>query len=346
MQRRTVEVYCCPYTKEPLRLVESAANGSAVLSGTLVSGGGRSYPIEDGIAFLIDPQDELLGEEEKRENAYYQATSQAYDDILDWVFRSFHEDEETVRGKMIGLLELKPNARVLETGAGTCRDSVHIARGLGADGEFYVQDLSSRMLALGRERLESGGGRPPSRCRKEYFVGNAANLPFPDGFFDAAFHFGGLNLFTDKKKTIAEMARVVRVGGKVVFGDEGVAPWLRGTPHGDILMNSNKLYCYTAPLDCLPQTARDAGVRWLLGEAYWLIDFRVADGPPLLDLDLPILGRRGGSHRTRYYGVLEGVTVEAKQMAEKAAQESGLTLHEWLDRAVRAAANGAAARAA
>ena len=74
------------------------------------------------------------------------------------------------------------------------------------------------------------------------------------------------------------------------------------TPHGDILMNSNKLYCYAAPLDCLPQTARDAGVRWLLGEAYWLIDFRVADGPPPLDLDLPILGRRGGTHRVRRVG--------------------------------------------
>jgi hypothetical protein len=145
-------------------------------------------------------------------------------------------------------------------------------------------------------------------------------------------------LFTDQALAIAEMARVVRVGGKVVFGDEGVAPWLREKPHGQILMNSNRLYKYTPPMDKLPECASDACVRWFLGNAYYTIDFRVGDGPPRLDLDLPVLGRRGGTHRTRHYGVLEGVTPEAKAMAERAAKASGLSMHEWLDRAVRTAA--------
>ena len=261
---------------------------------------------------------------------------------MDWVYKSFYEDEESVRSKVIDLLELNPAVRVLETGAGTCRDSVHILRRLGAEGELYAQDLSPQMLVLGRKRVEeSKTGRGP-RPRTEFFVGNAAHLPFPDGFFDSAFHFGGINLFTDRKAAIAEMARVVRVGGKVVFGDEGVAPWLRQTLHGEILMNSNKLYRFEPPMECLPECARDAAVRWFLGNAYYMVDFRVADGPPRLDLDLPIVGRRGGTHRTRYYGALEGVTVEAKALAEKAARDSGFTLHEWLDRAVRAAATGRA----
>lgn len=58
----------------------------------------------------------------------------------------------------------------------------------------------------------------------EFSVGNASYLPFPDGFFDAAYHFGGLNLFTDKKRALAEMTRVVKRGGKVVAADEGLAP--------------------------------------------------------------------------------------------------------------------------
>jgi SAM-dependent methyltransferase len=160
-------------------------------------------------------------------------------------------------------------------------------------------------------------------------------LPFPDGYFDSAFHFGGLNLFSDKRQAILEMARVVRVGGRVVVGDEGLAPWLRETEYGKILMNSSTLYAYSAPLDCVPPGARNAAVRWFLGNAYYLIDFEVGTGTPRIDLDLPINGRRGGTHRTRYYGTLEGVTPETKQLVSKAAAQSGLTIHEWLDRAVR-----------
>jgi ubiquinone/menaquinone biosynthesis C-methylase UbiE len=345
MKRRALGVYRCPYTGERLELAGAPAGDAPVVSGELVSAGGRHYPVADGVPHLIHAADEVIGEEEKQENAYYQASYQGYDAVLDWVFKSFQEDESVVRGKMIDLLEVGPRSRVLETGAGTCRDSVHIARRLGPDGEFYVQDFSSRMLELGRQRMAAAGETRPGRCPVEFFVGNAAHLPFADGHFDAAFHFGGLNLFTDKKQAIAEMTRVVRVGGKVVFGDEGVAPWLRSTQHGEILLNSNKLYRYTPPTEALPECARDGCVRWLLGSAYWVIDFRVGEGPPALDLDLPIVGRRGGTHRSRFFGVLEGVTVEAKEMAVKAALASGLTIHEWLDRAVRAAA-GAPAKAA
>jgi ubiquinone/menaquinone biosynthesis C-methylase UbiE len=332
MQRETASFYRCPYTGQALAL-ESADESGEVRSGRLVAGG-RAYPIHDGIPHLIDWSVESFSPEEEREHAYYQATSDGYDAVMDWVFKSFHESEVVFRGKMIDLLELKPGGRVLETGAGTCRDSVHIGRRVGPTGELFVQDLSSHMLAIGRERLAKESALP----RTEFFVGNAVHLPFPNGFFDAAFHFGGINLFTDRAKAIAEMARVVRIGGKVVFGDEGIAPWLRTTTYGEILQNSNKLYRYTPPIDSLPDCAREVCLRWLLGNAYYLIDFRVGEGPPPLDLDLPIVGRRGGTHRTRYYGALEGVTVEAKALAEQAARASGLSLHDWLDRAVRSAA--------
>jgi hypothetical protein len=69
-----------------------------------------------------------------------------------------------------------------------------------------------------------------------------------------------------------------------------------------------------------------------------LIDFTVGEGHPRVNLDLPILGSRGGTHRTRYYGRLEGVTIEAKEMADRAARQLGMSRHEWLERAVRAAA--------
>lgn len=337
MQRSAADTYRCPYTAEALR-VEPADGGDDVVSGELVAAGGLRYPVVDGVAHLIRPERESFSAEETREKEYYEATARSYDDVIDWLFRSFYEDEDSVRATMIDLLEIGPSDRVLETGAGTCRDTVHIAKRLGADGELFVQDLSPAMLSIGRDRMRAAGVLDGSHGRVEFSIGNAVRLPFADGTLDAAFHFGGLNLFGDPRQALAEMARVVRVGGKVVVGDEGLAPWLRETEYGAILMNSNRLYDYAAPIEDVPECARDAAVRWLIGGAFYLVDFRVGEGPPRVDLDLPIQGRRGGTHRTRYEGVLEGVTPEAKRLAEQAADAAGVSMHEWLDRAVRAAA--------
>ena len=335
MHRAAAETYCCPYTGQPLRFEVEEENEQEVMRGTLVTQAGLRYPVVDGFPHLIQPDRETYNDEEQREKEFYEATSDTYDAVIDWLFASFYEDEGAIRGKVIDLLDLTPTSCVLEIGAGTCRDTVWIARRLGRGARLFAQDLSPRMLAIGRERLRSADLLDGANGLANFFIGNAARLPFPDGVFDAAFHFGGLNLFSDKGTALAEMARVVRVGGKVVAGDEGVAPWHRRSDYGAILMNSSRLYTYLPPLEALPECARDAGVRWLIGNAYYVIDFRVGSGLPRINLDLPIQGQRGGTHRTRFFGNLEGVTVEAKAMARDAAKASGLSLHEWLDRAVR-----------
>lgn len=335
--------YRDPYSGDRLRFEPDTPDGTAAADRALVSEGGLRYPVIDGIPHLIQPDKETYSQAEAREKEYYEATARGYDAVIDWLFTSFREDERTVRARMIDLLELAPGSRVLETGAGSCRDTVQIAERLGPGGELFVLDLSPSMLAIGRDRMRARNLLDGAHGRIEFVVANAGRLPFPDGALDAAYHFGGLNLFTDKKTALSEMARVVRPGGKVVVGDEGIAPWRRHTEYGAILMNSNKLYGYAAPLEDLPESALEAGVRWLIGDAFYVIDFTVGGGPPAIDLDLPIQGKRGGTHRTRYFGVLEGVTPEAKRMAQAAADASGMTMHEWLDRAVRAAAGTAAA---
>jgi ubiquinone/menaquinone biosynthesis C-methylase UbiE len=327
------DVYLCPYTAGPLTLEVKEGSGTEVHSGALVAGE-RRYDIVDGVPRLIWDSDEVFTEEEKREYSYYQSTGKMYDRVMEWLFESFYEDEDLVRERMIDLLSLSRGGRVLETGCGTCRDSTRIARRLGREGALFLQDLSPNMLRLGRERTQDLAveGETPSL---EFFIGNATRLPFPDRYFDAAFHFGGLNLFSDKASALREMARVVRVGGRVVVGDESLAPWLRNSEYGKILLNSNSLYRYEIPIGMLPETAREVGLRWIIGQAFYLIDFTVGEGPPKVDLDKPILGARGGTHRTRYYGALEGVTIEAKDLVRRAAQKSGLSTHEWLDRALR-----------
>ena len=301
-----VDVLRCPYTGEELRLDEGESASGDVIAGHLVAEGGLKYPIFDGIPHLILAERESYSAEEEREREYYEATARTYDAVIDWLFASFYEDEEAVRSEMVDLLDLSPSSRVLEVGAGTCRDTVQIARRLADDGVLFVQDLSPGMLTIGRDRMHDARGDGAWPGRLEFFIGNAVHLPFADGALDATFHFGGLNLFTDKERALAEMARVVKPGGKVVVGDEGIAPWLREREFGKTLMTSNALYQHEAPLDLLPESARDVSVRWLLGSAFWVIAFTVGEGPPALDLDLPIPGGRGGTHRTRNEARLQG----------------------------------------
>ena len=235
---------------------------------------------------------------------------------------------------MVDLLEIRPRFRVLETGCGTCRDTSQIRSRLSAAGELFVTDLAPNMLRAGRNRLEQLGNEE-NYAPLEFFVADASHLPFDDGFFDAAYHFGGINVFDDVSQGLKEMARVVKVDGKVVVGDEAIAPWLRESEYGQVLLNSNPLYHHEAPLHLLPDNAKDVRVRWFLGNAFYLIDYRVGAGPPRVNLDLPIPGRRGGTHRSRYYGRLEGVSPELKALAERAAETSGKSYHVWLEDAVR-----------
>jgi ubiquinone/menaquinone biosynthesis C-methylase UbiE len=326
--------YLCPYTRQPLRLDAREVDGDEVRSGILRAPDGHGYAIEEGIPQLIDFARESFSAPEQRELDFYQNAAADYDATMEWVFRSFHENEDEVREAMLQPLRVEPKHRVLETGCGTCRDSIRIARRLDASGRLFLQDLSPSMLRIGKDKIDAMHRAGEIACPVEFFTGNAMTLPFPDGFFDAAFHFGGINVFSDVTKAVAEMARVVRRGGRVVFGDEGLAPWLREDEYGRILMNSSPLYEFEAPLQTVPPSARDVSVQWVIGNAYYLVAFTVGEGAPALDLDLPIVGRRGGTHRTRYYGTLEGVTPETKGRVLEAAAQQGVTIHQWLERAL------------
>ena len=332
MRETTSGIYRCPYTREPLTLRDAQRDGDTIVSGTLVAPSGQVFPIRYGVPHLVDVSSEAFGDEERREYEFYEATSELYDPAMDWMFESFGVREDDVRGTFVAALDLQPSSKVLDIGGGTGRDSIRFARKLGPDGQLFLQDLSPAMLMAGKRRLEAEAR--PDGPLLEAFVGNVAHLPFPDGYFDAVFHFGAFNIFTDRKAALMEMTRVVRPGGKVAFGDEGLGPWLRDTTYGKILLNSHPMYDYRIELELLPESARDVHVQWLIGNAFFLVDFVVGEGTPYVNLDLPILGRRGGTHRTRYFGRLEGVTPETKALMEKAAAASGLSLHAWMEQVV------------
>jgi ubiquinone/menaquinone biosynthesis C-methylase UbiE len=313
--------FVCPEDRQPLALTEDAA--------ALVSAAGIRYPIRDGIPDFV-PGTELetspAGNQE-----FYRTRAHEYDLGNDVMFKMLLSEQEPVREDLIDALKLQPGARVLEIGCGTCRDTVHL---LLRNVTVYAGDLSGEMLAIGKQRLQEAGA---DLDRVRLFRGDVMHLPFADGFFDAAFHFGGLNLFPDIAASLAEMARVVKPGGRVVAGDEGVGPWLPRTNFAKILKNSNPLFEHSAPVDKVPVNARDVTCRWVLNGSFYLISFQVGAGEPQLDLDVEFPGWRGGSHRTRYYGRLEGVAPELRETVIKRAAAEGLSITAWLEKTLRKA---------
>jgi ubiquinone/menaquinone biosynthesis C-methylase UbiE len=338
MKRRLLDVYADPVSHKRFSL-KNGAGSEEIKSGELSAESGAGYPIHDGVPHFLSPA--MLSKiEADTQNEYEAVAEKIYDTAVDWLFASFYEDEDKVREGMIDHLDLKRGSKVLEIGCGTGRDSFRIARRIGT-GEFYVQDLSPKMVYKTRDRLEADRGRLDLACEIHPFVSTARHLPFADGTFDAVFHFGGFNNFEEPKKCMEEMARITKKGGKVVVGDESVPPWLEGTEFGEIVTNNNAMFEHKAPLESLPANARNVCVRWVLGGCFYLIEFAVGEGTPPLNLDLPHEGWRGGTMRSRYFGRLEGVTPEAKKLAIDAAKKSGKSVHAWLDEVVRKAADSA-----
>jgi ubiquinone/menaquinone biosynthesis C-methylase UbiE/uncharacterized protein YbaR (Trm112 family) len=334
MRSKLADFYLCPATKGKLVLTDAVLEGDRVTSGKLKAGE-NIYEIEDGIPNFIRRAD-LTALEIDTQKSYDLAADRIYDAAIDWLFASFCANEDDVRESMIDGLAIKDDSKVLEVSCGTGRDSFRIARRLGKQGVFFVQDIASNMVAKTSDRFcNEFNEKYKISCEVNYFVSNATYLPFPDGYFDAVFHFGGFNTFGDQKATLSEFARITKIGGKVVVGDESLPPWLEGTTFGEIVCTNNRMFRHKAPLNALPACARNVVVRWILGECFYLIDFSVGEGEPPLNLDLPHQGRRGGSMRTRHFGQLEGVTLEAKKLAIEAAAKEGVSLHQWLDALVR-----------
>lgn len=338
MKKSSLQFYRCPADKSGLNL-QASSSSDTITDGELVSVSGQRYPIVRGVPYLLNSETLSLIERETK-NEYDRVAEGIYDVAVDWQFSAFREDEDRVRESMVDHLEIRPNDRVLEVGCGTGRDSFRLARRLGQEGALFMQDISPGMVHACEAHMERYQRELGFSCALEYSVSSAIHLPFPDEYFDSVFHFGGFNQFGDLPGGAAELARVTRKGGRVLIGDEAVAPWLKGTEFERIVTTNNALFDMDVPLASLPVCAREVTVKWIIGNCFYVIAFvKGDDSPPSLDLDLPHKGVRGGTMRTRYFGRLEGVSLEAKALARKAAIASGTSEHEWLDSLVKNAAH-------
>lgn len=321
-------MYKCPLTGSKLELKKEEETNGKVQEGILVSSNaGRNFVIKDGCIDFITPEQEVKGAAFARE--YYSGIAKTYDENVHITFELYKENELDIRTRMIDLLDLKPSHKVLEVSAGTGKDSELIAKRLGQDGGLWILDISPDMMAYNMQRMEK------AEIPVEHVIASACAMPFEDNSFDALYCFAGVGHFPDLPKGLAEMARVVKPGGKVVFCEKNVPDWLRDTEYGKICINNNPMFADPVPLKHIPVEARNCGVRWINGNVHYVFDYTVGEGEPEGNFDLQIPGPRGGSFNTRYFGKLEGVTEETKKMALKAREKLGISMHEWIDELIK-----------
>ncbi len=125
--------------------------------------------------------------------------------------RSLHLDEAKVESALLGLFGDQPPKSLLDIGTGTGRVlqlmAPRIGFGLGVD-------LSREMLAMARANLDRTSLR---NCQVRQ--GDMYHLPLPDGSFDAATLHNVLRFADDPGAALAEAARVLRPGGRLVVVD-------------------------------------------------------------------------------------------------------------------------------
>ena len=321
--------FVCPKTRKKLMLNIEEGQINSIIKGTL-SNDELSYSVINNIVNLSYPP--ILPKEETEIMDWYKKNYAVYDDYLPITFDTFNVDEKKERIKMIADLNIQPTDKILETGAGTGRDSEIIAQYLSENGELHVTDIFKDILAICKNKLID--------CKADvyYNVVNAIHLPYPDNYFDKYYHFGGWNTFSDKKKAFEEVNRVVKPGGKIIVGDESMPAWLLGSDFANVLINTNVHYAYPLPLEEMHYTARNVSINYIMGGVFYYISYDNGEGYPYANFNIPIPGAKGGTLNTRYFGKLEGVSKETKELFEKAVSKSNKSKYDWLSECITSAA--------
>jgi demethylmenaquinone methyltransferase/2-methoxy-6-polyprenyl-1,4-benzoquinol methylase len=103
---------------------------------------------------------------------------------------------------------LGPGESAIDVATGTGKLAIELAKAVGPQGKVVGVDFCREMLDVAEEKCEG-------LCI-ELKEGNAQELPYPDGAFDLATIGFALRNVESVEKTLKELARVVKPGGKVI----------------------------------------------------------------------------------------------------------------------------------
>ena len=117
-------------------------------------------------------------------------------------------------GNPTAVAELREGERVLDLGSGGGIDVLLSARRVGPTGRAFGVDMTDEMLVLAQRNAAEAGA-----TNVEFLKGTIEALPLPADSIDVVISNCVVNLAADKPAVFAEIARVLRPGGRIGITD-------------------------------------------------------------------------------------------------------------------------------
>ena len=137
----------------------------------------------------------------------FDSVAERYDVMNDLMSLGLHR---AWKAFALAIARPRPGERILDVATGSGDLAVALCRRTDPGGEVWISDINRRMLERGRDRLlDAGLAVPAVQC-------DAERLPFSTGYFDCVTVGFGLRNMTRKDAALAEMARVLKPGGRLV----------------------------------------------------------------------------------------------------------------------------------
>jgi ubiquinone/menaquinone biosynthesis C-methylase UbiE len=139
--------------------------------------------------------------------------------------RLFDQNMTCLNHRLVADARLRPGHQVLDLGSGTGYPALLAAQVVGSPGRVRGIDLAEQMLAVARRKAAKLG-----LTNVEFKSGDATELPFENGGFDAVISRFCLMFLPDLSKALGEIARTLKAGGYLaaaVWSGPDKNPFLR-----------------------------------------------------------------------------------------------------------------------
>ncbi len=143
----------------------------------------------------------------QRVRGVFDSVATRYDLMNDLMSAGLHR---AWKAYTVAVANVREGDKVLDLAGGTGDLARAFAKKVGERGTVVHTDINEAMLRQGRDRLlDDGLALPTVLC-------DAEQLPFETGRFDLVSVAFGLRNMTHKERALAEMNRVLRIGGRLL----------------------------------------------------------------------------------------------------------------------------------